>query len=114
MIYIHSQLEAGVKDQLHLFINNNLTFCFANIDAIFIFLTSLHYKLDRRRNAVSALGNFYQRNKAFSNFMPEFTRPMNDVIYKDDLSKIDLFSVKLSDEMNQLLIRQDMPLDHLG
>ena len=39
---------------------------------------------------------------------------MNDVGYTDDQSKIDLLSVKLSDEMSQLLIGQDTPLDYLG
>lgn len=39
---------------------------------------------------------------------------MNDVGYTDDQSKIDLFSVNLSDEMNQLLIGQEIPLDYLG
>ena len=39
---------------------------------------------------------------------------MNDVGYTDDQSKIDLLSVKLSDEMNQLLIGQDMPAGYLG
>lgn len=46
--------------------------------------------------------------------MPEFTRLMNDVGYTDDQSKIGLLSAKLSDEMNQLLIGQDMPADYLG
>lgn len=45
--------------------------------------------------------------------MPKFTRLMNDVGYTDDQSKIDLLSVNLSDEMNQLLIGQDMPVDYL-
>ena len=80
---------------------------------MFTFLTSLYDNPDRRRSAVSALGNLHQRNKPFSDFMPEFTRLMNDVGYTDDQSKIDLLSVKLSDEMNQLLIGQDMPLDYL-
>ena len=114
MIYINSRLEGAVKDQLHPFINNDLTFRFANADAMFTFLTSLYDDPDRRRSAVSALGNLHQRNKPFSDFMPEFTRLMNDVGYTDDQSKIDLLSVKLSDEMNQLLIGQDMPLDYLG
>ena len=114
MIYINSRLEGAVKDQLHPFINNDLTFRFANADAMFTFLTSLYDDPDRRRSAVSALGNLHQRNKSFSEFMPEFTRLMNDVGYTDDQSKIDLLSVKLSDEMNQLLIGQDMPLDYLG
>ena len=51
-----------------------------------------------------------------TDFMPKFkfTRLMNDVGYTDDQSKIDLLSVNLSDEMNQLLIGQDMPVDYLG
>lgn len=81
---------------------------------MFTFLSSLYDDPDRRRSAVSALGNLHQRNKSFSDFMPEFTRLMNDVGYTDDQSKIDLLSVKLSDEMNQLLIGQDMPTDYLG
>ncbi len=113
IIYINSRLEGEVKDQLHPFINNNLTFCFANTDAIFTFLISLYDGLNQRRSAVSALGNLHQQNKVFSNFIPEFSRLMNDVGYKDDLSKSDLFSVKLSDKMNQLLIKQDTPLDYL-
>lgn len=114
MIYINSQLEGAVKDQLHPFINNDLTFRFANADAMFTFLTSLYDDPDRRRSAVSALGNPYQRNKAFSDFMSKFTRLMNDVGYTNDQSKIDLLSVELSNEMNQLLIGQDMLLDYLG
>ena len=114
MIYINSRLEGTVKDQLHPFINNDLTFRFAHADAMFTFLSSLYDDPDRRRSAVSALGNLHQRNKSFSDFMPEFTRLMNDVGYTDDQSKIDLLSVKLSDEMNQLLIGQDMPTDYLG
>ncbi len=114
MININNRLEGAVKDQLHPFINNDLTFQFANADAMFTFLTSLYDDPDQQRSAVSALENLHQRNKSFSDFMPEFTRLMNDVGYTDDRSKIiDLFSVKLSDEMNQLLIGQDMPLDHL-
>ena len=103
-----------MKDQLHPFINNDLTFRFANADAMFTFLTSHYDDPDRRHSAVSALGNLHQRNKSFSYFMPEFTRLMNDVGYTDDQSKIDLLSVKLSDKMNQLLIGQDMPLGYLG
>lgn len=114
MIYINSRLEGSVKHQLHPFINDDLTFRFANANAMFTFLTSLYDDPDRRRSAVSALGNLHQRNKPFSEFMPEFTRLMNDVGYTDDQSKIDLLAVKLSDEMNQLLIGQDMPLDYLG
>ncbi len=45
--------------------------------------------------------------------MPKFTRLINDVGYTDDYSKIDLFLVKLLDEMNQLLIGQDMPTKYL-
>lgn len=104
MIYINSRLEGTVKEQLHHFINNDLTFRFANSGAMFTFLTSLYDDPDRRRSAVSALGNLHQRNKLLSDFMPEFTRLMNDVGYIDDQSKIDLLSVKLSDEMNQLLL----------
>ena len=114
MIYINSRLEGAVKDHLHPFINNDLTFRFANMDAMFIFLTSLYDVPDRRRSAVSALGNFHKRNKAFSDFMLEFTRLINDVGYTDDQSKIDLLSVKLSYKMNQLLIGQDMPFDGSG
>lgn len=39
---------------------------------------------------------------------------MNYLGYTDDQAKIDLLSVSLSDEMNQLLIGQDMPADYLG
>ncbi len=39
---------------------------------------------------------------------------MNDVGYKANQSKVDSFSVKLSDKMNPLLIRQNMTLDYLG
>lgn len=46
--------------------------------------------------------------------MPEFIRLMNDMGYTDEQSKVDLFSVKLSDAMNQFLIGQDMPMDYLG
>ena len=114
MIYINSRLEGPVKDQIHPFIHDDLTFKFADANAMFSFLTSVYNDSDRRRSAVSALGNLSQRNKAFTEFMPEFTRLMNDVGYTDDQSKIDLLFVKLSDEMNQLLIGQDMPTDYLG
>lgn len=114
MIYLNSRLEGAVKDQLHPFINNDLTFRFANAGAVFTFLTALYDDPGRRRSAVSALRNLHQRNKSFSEFMPEFTRLMNDVNNTDDQSKIDLLSVKLSDQMNRLLIGQDMPLDYLG
>lgn len=80
---------------------------------LLLFLTSLYDDPNRRRCAVSALGNLHQRSKFFTDFMPEFTRLMNDVGYTDDQSKIDLLSVKLSDEMNQLLIGKDMPADYL-
>ncbi|MCJ1349785.1 hypothetical protein MMC31_008026 [Peltigera leucophlebia] len=39
MIYINSRVEGAVKDQLHLFINNDLTFRFANADAMFSHLS---------------------------------------------------------------------------
>ena len=48
MIYINSRLEGPMKDQLHPFINNDLTFQFANADAMFTFLTSLYDDPDRR------------------------------------------------------------------
>ncbi len=38
---------------------------------------------------------------------------MNNIGYTNDQSKIDLFSIKLSGKMNQLLIGQDIPLDYL-
>lgn len=114
MICINSRLEGTIKDQLHLFINNNLTFRFVHADAMFTFLSSLYDNPDCRRSAVNALGNLHQQNKFFSDYMPEFTQLMNNVGYTDDKSKIDLFLVKLSDKMNQLLIGQDMPTDYLG
>lgn len=46
--------------------------------------------------------------------MPKFTQLLNDMGNTDNQSKIDLFSVKLLDEMNQLLISQDMLIDYLG
>ena len=73
MIYINSRLEGPVKDQIHLFIHDDLSFKFADANAMFSFLTSLYDDPDRRRSAVSALGNLHQRNKPFSDFMPEFT-----------------------------------------
>ncbi len=45
--------------------------------------------------------------------MPEFTRLQNDIRYMDDQFEIDLFSVKLSHEKDQLFIGQRMPLDYL-
>ena len=41
MIYINSRLEAAVKDQLYLFINNDFTFRFANADAVYLSHVSL-------------------------------------------------------------------------
>ena len=104
MIYINSCLEGPVKDQIHSFIHDDLSFKFADANTVFSFLTSLYNDPDRRRSAVSALENLHQRNKPFTNFMPEFTRLMNDVGYTNNQAKIDLLLVKLSDEMNQLLI----------
>lgn len=57
---------------------------------------------------------FAPTQQTFSHFIPEFTRLMNGLGYTGDQAKIDLLSVSLSDEMNQLLIRQDMPADYLG
>ena len=114
MIYINSCLERPVKDQIHPFIHDDLNFKFADANTMFSFLTSLYNDLDRRKSAVSALRNLHQCNKPFTDFMPKFTRLMNDVGYIDDQAKIDLLLVKLSDEMNQLLIGQDMPTDYLG
>lgn len=114
MIYINSRLEEPVKGQIQPFIHHDLTFKFADANAMFSFLTSLYDDPDRWRSAVSALGNLHQRNKLFSSFMPEFTRLMNDVGYTDDQAKIDLLLVRLSDKMNQLLIGQDMSADYLG
>lgn len=73
MIYINSLLESTVKDQLHLSINNDFTFWFANVNAMFIFLTSLSDNLDRQNGRVSALENLCQQNKPFSDFILEFT-----------------------------------------
>ena len=42
---INSRLEGAVKDQLHRFINNDVTFRFANADSMFTFLTSLYDEL---------------------------------------------------------------------
>ena len=67
---------------------------------MFTFLASLYDDPDRRRNSLSALGNLHQQNKSFFDYMREFTRLMNDVGYTDDQSKIDILSVKVSDEMN--------------
>ena len=36
MIYINSRLEGAVKDQLYPFINNNLTFRFANARYVYL------------------------------------------------------------------------------
>ena len=114
MIYINSPLKGPVKDQIHPFIHDDLTFKFADANKMFSFLTSLYDEPDHRRRAVSALRNLHQLNKPFSDFMPEFTRLINNFGCTDDQAKIDLVSVKLSDEMNQLLIGQDMPADYLG
>lgn len=73
MIYINSCLEGTVKDQIHPFIKDDLTFRFTDADAMFTFLTSLNDDPGRRRSAVSAFGNLHQCNKPFSEFMPEFT-----------------------------------------
>lgn len=114
MTYINSHLEGPVKDQIHPFIHDDQRFKFADTNTMFSFLSSLYNDPVRRRRTVSALGNLYQRNKPFSDFMAEFTRLINDVGYTDDQAKIDRISVKLSDDMNQLLIGQDMPADYLG
>ena len=82
--------------------------------AMFTFLTSLYDDPNCRRSTVSALGNLHQRNKPFSDFIPEFTQLMNNVGYTDDQFKIDLLSVKLLDEMNQLLIGQDNSWSSIG
>ena len=114
MIYINSRLEGLIKDQIHLFIHNDLNLKFADANIMFSFLTSLYDDLDRRRSAVSVLGNLHQHNKPFTNFMPKFILLMNDVGYTNDQAKIDLLLVKFSDKMNQLLIKQNMPTDYLG
>lgn len=46
--------------------------------------------------------------------MPEFTHLMNDVGDMDDQSKIDLLFIKLSNEINQPLIGQDMLTSYFG
>lgn len=38
---------------------------------------------------------------------------MNDIEYINNQSKIDILSVKLSNKMNQLLIGENMPINHL-
>ena len=114
MIYINTRLEGPVKDQIHPFTLDDLSFKIADANTRFSFLSSLYDDPDRWRSVVSALGNLHQRSKLFTDFMPEFTRFMNDVGYTDDQAKIDILSVKLSDEMNQLLTTQDMPADYFG
>ena len=113
MIGIKSRLDGPVKDKMHPFINNDLSFKFADANMLFSFLTSHYDDLDRLKSVVSALGNLQKRNRPFSDFMPEFSRLMNGVGYTDDQAKIDLLSVKLCDKMSQLLIGQDMPADYL-
>lgn len=80
---------------------------------MFIFLTSLSDNLDRQNGRVSALENLCQQNKPFSDFILEFTWLMNNISYKNDQSKNDIFSVKLSNETNQLLTGQDISFNYL-
>lgn len=91
MTYTNSCLEGPVRDQIHPFIRDDLTFKFADANAMFSFLTSLYDDPDRRRSAVSVLGKLHQRNKAFTDFIPGFTRLVNDVWYMDDQSRSTYF-----------------------
>ena len=71
---------------------------------MFSFLTSLYDDPNQCRSAISALGNLHQRNKPFTDFMLKFTRLINDIGYTNAQAKIELFLLKLSNEMNQPLI----------
>lgn len=62
MIYINSRLEGPVKDRIHSFISDDLTFKFADANEMLSFLTSIYDDPDRRRSAVFALGNLSQRS----------------------------------------------------
>lgn len=73
IIYIKYRLEGTIKDQLHLFIKNDLTFLFINTNAIFISLSSLYNNSDRIHITISTLGNLHQQNKSFFNFILKFT-----------------------------------------
>lgn len=73
-----------MKDQIHLFIYNDLTFKFTNVNVMFSFLISVYNDPDRRRSAVRTLRNLSQYNKAFIKFMPKFIYLINDVGYTDN------------------------------
>lgn len=103
-----------MKDQIYLFIYNDLTFKFADINIMFLFFSSIYNNTNQHANKVSAFRDRSQRNKAFTKFMLEFTCLITDVKYTDNQSKIELLSIKLLDKMNQLLIDQDMATNYLG
>lgn len=66
MIYINSRFEGPVKDQIHPFTSDDLTFKFPYANAMLSFLTSIYDDPNRLRSVVTALGNLSQRNKAFT------------------------------------------------
>lgn len=108
MIYINSRLEGPVKEQLHPFIHDDLRFEFAEANTIRSILTSLYDDPVRRRRG---LGNLCQRTSPFPILCPNSPFWLTTLgIHTDP----DLLSVKLSDEINQLLVGQDMPADYLG
>lgn len=70
MIYIYGLLEGPVKDQIHPFIGDDLTFQFANANAMLSLLTSLYDDPDRPSSAASAFGNLHQRNRFYAQIYP--------------------------------------------
>lgn len=109
MVYIYSRLEANVHRHISRFIAEDLTFKFRHsndmLDLIEIFFENHLGRLV----AVEALANFPQRNLPFQEFMTEFMRLISNVGYEDDRTRIDSLAMKLSDEMYEIVIEQDMP-----
>ncbi len=113
MIYINSQLESMVKDQLYLFISNNLTFRFANADAILSFLcfsiTTAIVDVVRQvrlKIFISKINHFPILFLSLRNSWSMFVIQMISL-------KIDLLPVKLLIQMNQLLIDLNKPFTYL-
>lgn len=109
MVYINSRLEANVQRHIALFIAEDLTFKFRHSDDMLDSIEIFYGNHLDRLVAVDALANFHQRNLPFQEFMTEFMGLISNVGYMDDRTRINSLAMKLSDEMYEIVIEQDMP-----
>lgn len=111
LAYIVSRTTGDAKEQLLPYVKADGDIDFATTESCFGLLTTAFDDPDRKATALRKLRTLKQGNKPFNEYLAEFQRYVAEVDYNDEAKKNTLMG-GISDELQDLMVTQDEPIDY--